>query len=154
MESVLKIAAYICLRYKDEFHSEIDEMKLHKLLYFSQREAIIQTSEAMFTEPFQAWQYGPVMVCVRKHFGESTLSELPSKPFIEKYKSSFDRVFKQYAPLDSWSLSRLTHGEISWKRARVGFAPEDQCTNNMDIEDIKLDAKNAKLRRALLSVIR
>ncbi len=37
MIDVIKIASYIYKRYEDETNTEIDEMKLHKLLYFSQR---------------------------------------------------------------------------------------------------------------------
>ena len=43
MEDVVKIASYICDRYQKEFGTRIDEMKLHKLLYFTQRECIAQT---------------------------------------------------------------------------------------------------------------
>lgn len=45
MENVVKVASYICQRYQQQFSKRIDEMKLHKLLYFTQREAIIQTEE-------------------------------------------------------------------------------------------------------------
>ena len=31
MEDVVKIASYICLRYRRRFGRKIDEMKLHKL---------------------------------------------------------------------------------------------------------------------------
>lgn len=40
MEDVVKVASYICQRYQREFGKRIDEMKLHKLLYFTQRESI------------------------------------------------------------------------------------------------------------------
>lgn len=38
MEKLLNVAGYIYQRYEKDFGNEIDEMKLHKLLYFSQRE--------------------------------------------------------------------------------------------------------------------
>ena len=40
MEELRQIASYICMRYQKEFGRGIDEMKLHKLLYFVQRESI------------------------------------------------------------------------------------------------------------------
>ncbi len=48
MEKVTDIASYIYQRYQKQFGKCIDEMKLHKLLYFTQRESIIQTDEPIF----------------------------------------------------------------------------------------------------------
>ena len=56
MIDVIKVASYIYKRYKDEKNTEIDQMKLHKLLYFSQRESIIRTGQQMFKEQFEAWK--------------------------------------------------------------------------------------------------
>ena len=55
MEDVVKIASYICLRYRRRFGRKIDEMKLHKLLYFTQRESIIRTGEPLFGDCFEAY---------------------------------------------------------------------------------------------------
>ena len=113
MEDVVKVASYICQRYIEQFDSRIDEMKLHKLLYFTQRECIVQTGEPMFPDKFEAWKYGPVMVRIRQSYGENMLKDSLSDSSIEKYKSVFDNVFEQFASKDAWSLSTLTHGEYS-----------------------------------------
>ena len=39
---ILQVASYIYQRYMYDFGVRIDEMKLHKLLYFTQRECFIQ----------------------------------------------------------------------------------------------------------------
>lgn len=52
MERLLDVASYVYNRYRKEFREEIDEMKLHKLLYFAQRESLIQTGKPLFTEDF------------------------------------------------------------------------------------------------------
>lgn len=36
MENVMNVAAYITNRYLEEYKQPIDEMKLHKLMYFAQ----------------------------------------------------------------------------------------------------------------------
>ena len=41
MERILDIAKYLTKKYKDEKKEEIDELKLHKILYFSQKEYIM-----------------------------------------------------------------------------------------------------------------
>ena len=50
-------------------------MKLHKLLYFTQRESIIQTDEPIFQEEFEAWKYGPVMTGIRRMYKDGRLNE-------------------------------------------------------------------------------
>ena len=59
MMGILQVASYIYKRYMDDFGVRIDEMKLHKLLYFTQRECLIQKGEPMFDAQFEAWKYGP-----------------------------------------------------------------------------------------------
>ena len=41
MKDMKTVASYICNRYQREFGEKIDEMKLHKLMYFAQRESLI-----------------------------------------------------------------------------------------------------------------
>lgn len=47
MLDVVKVASYISRRYEREYGSPIDEMKLHKLLYFAQRESLIQIDQPL-----------------------------------------------------------------------------------------------------------
>lgn len=61
MEDLMQVAAYICNRYNADFNERIDEMKLHKLLYFAQREALIQRNEPLFEATFYGWKFGPIL---------------------------------------------------------------------------------------------
>ena len=149
MEKVTTVASYIYQRYQKDYGKCMDEMKLHKLLYFVQREAIIQMNEPMFKERFEAWRYGPVMVEIRRMYKEKDFTEKLSEESIEKYKSVFDMVFATYVQKDSWSLSCITHGEYSWGVARNGV-PEDENSDRMiDTDDIRKDAERVKIRRLL-----
>lgn len=48
MYQILDVAAYIVSRYSVENNGcMIDEMKLHKLLYFAQKESYIQTDKPL-----------------------------------------------------------------------------------------------------------
>ena len=151
MVDVLKIASYIYCRYKEEYGKEIDEMKLHKLLYFVQRECIVQMREPLFPEKFEAWKYGPVMVDVRQYFKTKSLCIMPQEDSVIKYQGVFDKVFETYAPKDSWSLSCLTHGEYSWQKAREGVSSDEQCDKKISVEDIAIDADRIRTRRFLLA---
>ena len=153
MISVAKAASYIYHRYKEEKGTCIDEMKLHKLLYLSQRESIIVTGEPMFSAPFEAWKYGPVVVEVRDLYRKDALNVPLTKAELEVYKPIFDYVFMNYADKDSWSLSNLTHSETSWKNARKGLGLDEHCSNELDMEDIRKDAEMMKMRRFFFNEI-
>lgn len=150
MMGILQVASYLYKRYMDDFGVRIDEMKLHKLLYFTQRECLIQKGEPMFDAQFEAWKYGPVMVQIRLHYKNDSLPELMDKEQVVQYEPVFDMVFKTYAPQKSWSLSTLTHGEFSWKHAREGIDEQDSSEVEMKTEDIMVDANRVRERRAVL----
>lgn len=154
MEKLRQIASYIYMRYQKEFGRCIDEMKLHKLLYFVQRESIVQLGAPIFKEEFEAWRYGPVLVPVRQLYRDGMLDTPLSAEAIEKYSAVFDKVFSQFAVKDSWSLSSLTHGEYSWRHARQGVPDDMNSTNKMTVEDISIDAQRIKTRRLLLSALK
>ncbi len=65
VERVLDVACYIYNEFEREMHDEIDEMKLHLLLYFVQRESFVQTEQPLFEEGFQGRKYDPVCIPVR-----------------------------------------------------------------------------------------
>ena len=150
MEDVVKVASYICNRYQKEFGTRIDEMKLHKLLYFTQRECIVQTGKPMFDATFHAWLYGPVLPGIRSLYKHDMLHDMPSEEFVTKFLPIFDEVFKELAPTKSVMLSTISHGELSWKRARVGYGKYDESDVPMKLEDIIEDADRYKERCAML----
>lgn len=153
MIGVIKVASYIADRYLKDFGERIGEMKLHKLLYFTQRESLIRKGEPMFVEEFLAWRYGPVMVQIRSAYANNMLNDLPSEEFVEDNKEVFDFVFLNYAPKGAWSLSYLTHAEVSWKNARKDLLPEQNGNEPLKIEDIRKDADRIFMRRYLLEKI-
>ena len=149
MITALQAASYVSQRYLKENGSPIDEMKLHKLLYFVQRECLIAYNELMFPEQFVAWKYGPVMLCVRDALKVGPLEEKMSMEELNNYESVFNNVFSRYARRPSWRLSTLSHGEYSWQKARDGLSVEENGNHRMENDDIIKDADRIKLRRIL-----
>lgn len=149
MENMRNVAGYIATRYKDEYKADIDEMKLHKLMYFAQRESYVMYDEPLFKGTFYGWKFGPILKEVRKLYKEGNLSF--EGAVNERFKVLMDEVFKRYASKDSWSLSRLTHGELSWKNSRIGVAENEPGDKPISESDIVLDAKRIKERSAFLS---
>lgn len=150
MEDVKKVAAYILKRYENEYGEKIDEMKLHKMLYFAQRESIIQTGKPLFESTFYGWKYGPVVKEIRAAFKDDTLESYFNDDFDDAFYLIMDNVFENYAGKTSWSLSRLTHGEISWQNSRKGISEQEKSDNPIKIEDIEKDAERIKARIKML----
>ncbi len=154
MDKVTQIAAYLLDRYKREFGEPMDEMKLHKLLYFTQREAIIRTGQPMFDAEFRARKYGPVIVEIHDQFKVDALHEELPKESQERWKECFDYIFSEFAPKKTMNLVSLAHGEKSWSRARVGYGKYDDSDVPMKLADIYEDAEYRKRRRASLPLRR
>ena len=69
---------------------------------------------------------------------------------VKRISSIMDKVFEEYAGKDSWSLSRLTHGEYAWKNSRVGIPDGVNSNNPMSLDDIRVDADRIRERRTML----
>lgn len=148
MKDVNTVAAYLCSRYQAAHGERIDEMKLHKLLYFAQRESLIRTNEPLFEGDFQGWRFGPVLPAIREAYKNDAFAACNQD--LGDDQAIVDYVFDAYAEKDSWSLSRLTHGEISWKRSRKGVAPSESSANVIPLEDIRQDADRMRQRLTML----
>lgn len=151
VENVLTVAAYVYNRYNLAYKSKIDEMKLHKMMYFAQRESLIQTDEALFDATFYGWKYGPVLKELRCAYRDDSFMRNVPQDVVLRIKPVVDKVFEDYAEKSSWSLSRLTHGEISWKNSRLGVPQDANSDNAISLDDIRLDAIRIKERREMLN---
>ena len=151
MEDLMNIASYIYNRYENENGNKIDEMKLHKLMYFSQRESLIQDNVPLFDAIFYGWKFGPILKEIRIAYKEDSFYKEVSQDVVVRILPIMNKVFEEYAKKDSWSLSRLTHGELSWKNSRIGVEEGSNSDNPMRLEDIREDAKRIRKRRELLS---
>lgn len=150
MEDLMNIASYICNRYLQEYEKKIDEMKLHKLLYFAQRESLIQNREPLFSAVFYGWKFGPILKEIRLAYRDDLFYDSIPQAVVSRICSIMNKVFEEYAGKDSWSLSRLTHGELSWKNSRRGISDGENSDNPMSLDDIKIDADRIRKRREML----
>jgi len=144
MERAIDLAKYICDEYRIVSGETIDEMKLHKLLYFSQRECLAITGEPLFADSFEGWRHGPVCVAVRNSFYEG---EMLGNSFNEISDASayiVKNIILQYGELASWKLSDISHEESSWKNARKGLKSYENGNVPLKLADIKKDAEKVR----------
>ena len=143
MEKVLNVAQYIFDEYKRQAKTSIDEMKLHKLLYFAQRESFAITGKQLFDGEFRGWKYGPVCCEVRNAFSPDGIV-VDTSPVSDECAYIVNNVVQEYGSIASWKLSELSHKEISWKNARKGLTAEQNGNNLISISDIQEDAKKVR----------
>ena len=143
MERILDVAQFICSEYKRISGDKIDEMKLHKLLYFAQRESFAITGQPLFSEEMKGWKYGPVSVDVRFHYNEGEI-EADTKEIDDESAYILRYVILEYGSIASWKLSDITHQEQSWQNAREGLGPAENGDKPLKLEDIIEDAKKVR----------
>ena len=143
MERVYDVAQFIFNEYKRVSGKIIDEMKLHKLLYFTQRESLAIVGQPMFDADFEGWKHGPVCKQIREVFTEQGLG-------VACKDISFDNAYivrniiDEYGVLESWQLRNLSHMEISWKNSRIGIGDNEAGTVPLKLADIRVDAQKVR----------
>ena len=125
----------------------MDQMKMHKMMYFSQREALMIANNPLFDGTFEAWKYGPVLCEVRSEYFKTQKFADYYGDLSEDEKRIVNSAFERYASESAWRLSSLSHEEFSWRQARGGAAYNDPSTNPMSLSAIRVDAKRELLRR-------
>lgn len=145
MEKILNVAQYIFTRYMHESGEVIDEMKLHKLLYFAQRESFAITNRPLFDGDFEGWKYGPVCRELRGSFTEDGILDADaSAELSDECMYIANSIVHQYGGLATWKLSKMSHGEISWLNARAGLAADEIGRVKLSTDDIRKDAEKVR----------
>ena len=145
MDRIIDAANYLYNRYKEiSSAGSLDEMKLHKLLYLAQRESLAITGRPLFAEKFQGWKFGPVSPDVRNVYTQDDGIQAETREVSPETAVILNAVLEEYGPIESWSLSRLSHDEISWKNARKGLLPNEPGTVELSLDDIREDAKKVR----------
>lgn len=143
MERILDVAQYIFMQYQKISGETVDEMKLHKLLYFAQRESLAITNTPLFAGEFEGWRYGPVCREIRAAYTPDGIMDV-TQDISDESKYIVNSIISQYAPLASWKLSQISHKEISWLNARKGLTPEANGHVKLSLEDIRKDAERVR----------
>ena len=144
MTSLCDVASYIYKWYEDRCQKEIDEMKLHKLVYLVYRNYLAEHKSPMFQCVFKAWKHGPVVEDLRQIYkNKSFIDPVCSQDFENILNSCMCR----YAEFDTWILVAITRVDTSWILGRIS---QDNIMQMSDIlDDAKRYRKNMKVLRQL-----
>lgn len=122
---------------------EITPLKLQKLVYFLFKYYLKITGNALFSERFETWKYGPVVPSIYAEFNSYGSSPIKSfavdsqdKCYIVResgvFKECLDSVWEQYGRCSATTLSDLTHRTgTAWSKAK------ERQDRYIDIEDIR-----------------
>ena len=150
MENTMGVARALDNLYYEKNGKHMDEMRMHKLMYFAQRESLMYNKEPLFDATFYGWKYGPVLKEVRNQFKKDlNLEELTKlkDSVSDDTKKLLESVFDRYGSLSSWKLSALSHEEFSWKMARSGLNYEDNGDVPLLLNAMKVDAQRELVSR-------
>ncbi len=107
----LNVANYIIDNWSDKF--EITNLKLNKLVYYSQVESLRKYNHPLFDDIIEAWQYGPVEPAVYRAFssnGRSCIRKSTGLAILdETSKKLVDSVMNRLGMLSAFDLVTLSH---------------------------------------------
>ena len=149
MSNIKKLAQYVVYSYEMRSNSQFNgsELKLQKLMYLAQRESLALTGKPLFDEPFEGWQYGPVLPQLRFYFEDDyePFSPENDNQLTEQEQYIIDNVICQYGKYEPWALADLTHKEKSWLKSRAGLSDGQHGYSPITADDILEDAKDVRL---------
>lgn len=103
----------------------VSNLRLQKLLYYSQGWYLAEHEEPLFDDPIEAWVYGPAVPAVYERFrrfgqrpleSDVKLDDLPPE-LVEHVKG----VWEAYGHLTSYDLEMISKAEDPWLIARNGL---------------------------------
>lgn len=144
-DQILKIRATV-LYVLNAYPEGIDYIKLFKILYFAQRQHLVEYGRTIIDDTFQARQFGPVSSFIRKGLKLKELSQDLSDDFklfgdgisveiqprhqvifsaamadmdelsLSEIKS-LDRFIEEFRNMKSEDVSAISHEDSAWKKA-------------------------------------
>jgi uncharacterized phage-associated protein len=112
---------------------DVDQMKLHKLLYYAQAWNLAWYGIPMFEARIEAWQHGPYVPRVGRVYSQQNLGYATIKIPVEgdptridpERAMVLDSVIVAYDELSGSDLARLIKSEGPWHEARGGRSDDD-----------------------------
>ncbi len=104
----------------------ITNLKLQKLLYYAQAWYLVNFDRRLFSDPIQAWDFGPVIPPVYHRWKEYQSSPIPYKvrgneqADFQKHQVDFLKEFYRiFSSFSATALVSMTHAESPWKDAHA-----------------------------------
>lgn len=144
MIDCLEITKYFIIKaYEDGREYEITNLKIQKLLYYSQSIYLALYDEPLFDDNLEAWRLGPVCPKAYKYYAsfEGKQLDIPSKQELDipsEIKKTLDDIWSYFGYYHAYCLSDMSHVELPWRKARAGFPSHVRSNNIIDLDELKV----------------
>ncbi len=144
MYTINQIADYIIFRLTSEESAYVNNLKLQKLLYYTQAWYLaFFDGKPLFEGKFQAWIHGPVNRQIYDRFKDKkylysaiSIEDIQDPDIAEKIDEDtvihIDNILEAYMRFSGVELEIMTHKELPWLAARNGFSPTQRCEVEID----------------------
>jgi uncharacterized phage-associated protein len=115
------VAKYILCLSEPDTGDFISNLKLQKLLYYSQGTHLALYGERLFDEPIEAWLHGPVVPLVYREFKTYGNNPIDMPEDFNKdlltpdERDSVEEAYAEFGQYSAWKLRNMTHDEPPWK---------------------------------------
>lgn len=120
----------------------LTNLKLQKLVYYTQAWHLAIFNKPLFSGTFEAWVHGPVLPSlyneyksfrwrpiIKDEFDESKKIEVEA--IFGKKTAFLENVIEEYFGLSGYELEKMTHSEDPWIKARCGLPDDVPCNNSI-----------------------
>lgn len=121
MATAQNVAKYILTLSDEDDGDLISNLKLQKLLYYSQGFALAMFNRPLFDAEIKAWEHGPVVPEVWQQYRDRGAGPIPMPEgfdlasLADDEKSLVNEVYSVYGQFSAWKLRNMTHEEPPWK---------------------------------------
>jgi len=122
MPTAMEVSKYILALSSPDQGDVISNLKLQKLLYYSQGVSLALHNKPLFNEPIEAWEYGPVVLEMYQEFkgcraidtDNYKMSSKERKSLSFKNKRAIAIAYQEFGQFSAWRLREMTHKELPW----------------------------------------
>ena len=144
MVNPLGAAEYFIVRaYEDSNDEGMTNLKLQKLLYYTQCLHLALFDSPAFEGEIQAWRHGPVCPPAYRYYSEYEAKQLPipsGQAFSQMPDESLEVMEEAWDNFKDYSaekLSQMTHTEAPWLNARKDLPKHAASQEPLDLADMK-----------------
>ena len=148
----LDVAKYFIVKaYEDGQELEMTNMKIQKLLYYTQSIYLALYDEPLFNDNLEAWRYGPVCPPAYHYYYKFESQQLPIPKVREinnltpEIKALLDEVWWYFGEYHAYQLSNMSHIEFPWRKARAGLPSSASSHNKIELNELKILGKEKLL---------
>lgn len=132
--------AKMIIKLSHEMNYDINNLKLQKLMYFSEGHFYQEKREKLQDREFEAWVHGPVISSVYGEYRYDGLYFIAKEEEVtisEELKLFLKKVLKKYGDMIGPELEDLSHEEMPWQNARSGLSKFELSKNKIKDQDIR-----------------